>query len=146
MSISAIMAHKVITTTEDENLAVLRQLFISSKRQHIPVTDSSNRLIGIVSIKDYFKLLGPVEDAASDMTVGLFMQNRKVRQIMTSPVITITSDVSLKAAAALLVANNIGCLPVVDKQQHLLGIVSWKDIMRAALGRAGQDSRSETVS
>ncbi|MDX3774983.1 CBS domain-containing protein [Chromatiaceae bacterium AAb-1] len=139
MTITAIMAHKVLTTTADENLSKLRHLFIESGHQHIPVTDSSNRLIGIVSVKDYFKALGPLEDSASDMTAGLFIQSRKVRHIMTTPVITITGDISLKAAASLLVKHDIGCLPVVNSHQHLLGLVSWKDIMRAALIRVTQE-------
>ncbi|GAB58099.1 CBS domain-containing protein [Rheinheimera nanhaiensis] len=135
MSISHIMTHrnKLVTTTADASLASLRDVFAKARFQHVPVTDASNRLVGIVSVKDYFRELSPVMDAATDPAVGLFIRSRKVLQVMVSPVITITEQTTVKQAAALLLQHNISCLPVVDEQKHLLGIVSWKDILRAAL-------------
>lgn len=135
MSISHIMTHrnKLVTTTADASLASLRDVFAKARFQHVPVTDASNRLVGIVSVKDYFRELSPVMDAATDPAIGLFIRSRKVHQVMVSPVITITEQSTVKQAAALLLQHNISCLPVVDEQKHLLGIVSWKDILRAAL-------------
>lgn len=138
MSISHIMTHrnKLVTTTADASLASLRDVFAKARFQHVPVTDASNRLVGIVSVKDYFRELSPVMDAATDPAIGLFIRSRKVHQVMVSPVITITEQSTVKQAAALLLQHNISCLPVVDEQKHLLGIVSWKDILRAALSKA----------
>lgn len=138
MSISHIMTHrnKLVTTTADASLASLRDVFAKARFQHVPVTDASNRLVGIVSVKDYFSELSPVMDAATDPAIGLFIRSRKVHQVMVSPVITITEQSTVKQAAALLLQHNISCLPVVDEQKHLLGIVSWKDILRAALSKS----------
>ncbi|MEW5681387.1 MAG: CBS domain-containing protein [Pseudomonadota bacterium] len=135
MSISHIMTHrnKLVTTTADASLASLRDVFAKARFQHVPVTDASNRLVGIVSVKDYFRELSPVMDSATDPAIGLFIRSRKVHQVMVSPVITITEQSTVKQAAALLLQHNISCLPVVNEQKHLLGIVSWKDILRAAL-------------
>lgn len=135
MSIAHIMTHRnrLLTTMADASLASLREVFAKARFQHVPVTDSSNRLVGIVSVKDYFRELSPIMDAATDPAVGLFIRSRKVHQVMVSPVITITEHSTVKQAAALLLQHNISCLPVVDEQKHLLGIVSWKDILRAAL-------------
>lgn len=130
MSLASIMSKKVRVTTEDATLASLRTLFTEARFQHVPVIDSMHRLVGIVSVKDYFKALSPVMDSASESTVDLYMQSRKVRQVMTSPVISVSQDIGILQAAALLVERNISCLPVVDSQQRLIGIVSWKDIMR----------------
>ncbi|MEO3878617.1 CBS domain-containing protein [Rheinheimera fenheensis] len=137
MSISHIMTHrnKLVTTTADASLASLRDVFAKARFQHVPVTDASNRLVGIVSVKDYFRELSPVMDSATDPAIGLFIRSRKVHQVMVSPVITITEQTTVKQAAALLLQHNISCLPVVDEQKHLLGIVSWKDILRAALSK-----------
>lgn len=130
MSLAAIMTKKVRVTTEDATLASLRTLFIDAKFQHVPVINNMHQLVGIVSVKDYFKALSPVMDSASEHTVELYMQSRKVRQVMSSPVISVSQDLGILQAAALLVERNISCLPVVDVQQRLIGIVSWKDIMR----------------
>jgi acetoin utilization protein AcuB len=143
MSLAAIMTKKVRVTTEDATLASLRTLFIDAKFQHVPVINSLHQLVGIVSVKDYFKALSPVMDSASEHTVELYMQNRKVRQVMSSPVISVSQDLGILQAAALLVERNISCLPVVDIQQRLIGIVSWKDIMRRIV-QSQQKRRQKT--
>ncbi len=137
MSITHIMTHRnrLVTTMADASLASLREVFSQAKFQHVPVTDNSNRLVGIVSVKDYFRELSPVMDAASEPALNLFVRSRKVHQVMVAPVISITESTSIKQAAALLLQHNISCLPVVDEHKHLLGLVSWKDILRAALGK-----------
>ncbi|MDP2713873.1 CBS domain-containing protein [Rheinheimera sp.] len=135
MSIAQIMTHRnrLITTAADASLASLRDVFAKARFQHVPVVDSSNRLVGIVSVKDYFRELSPVMDSATEPAIGLLIRSRKVHHVMVSPVITITETSTVKQAAALLLQHNISCLPVVDGQKHLLGLVSWKDILRAAL-------------
>lgn len=140
MSIAQIMTHrsKLVTTMADASLASLREIFAQARFQHVPVVDNSNRLVGIVSVKDYFRELSPVMDSASDPAISLFLRSRKVHQVMISPVITITEQTLIKQAAALLLQHNISCLPVTDAGKHLLGLVSWKDILRAALRKPEQ--------
>ncbi|WP_306520760.1 CBS domain-containing protein [Rheinheimera sp.] len=130
MAIADIMSKKVRVTTEDATLASLRTLFVDARFQHVPVIDSLHRLIGIVSVKDYYKVLSPIMDSASEQTTELFLQSRKVRHVMTTPVISVSQDCAVLTAAKLLLDRNISCLPVVDEQQRLIGIVSWKDILR----------------
>ncbi|MCH8538288.1 MAG: CBS domain-containing protein [Alkalimonas sp.] len=131
--IAAIMTRKVHTTSQDASLASLREVFSQARYQHLPVVDSSNRLLGIISVKDYFKALSPVMESAFETSVENYVQSRKVRHVMTSPVISVFEKTPIKEAAALLLDHNVGCLPVVDAEQRLLGIVSWKDILRFAL-------------
>jgi acetoin utilization protein AcuB len=135
MSIEAIMSKKVVVTTADASLASLRTVFTEAHFQHVPVVDSMQRVIGIVSVKDFYKALSPVADSASAQTAQLFENGRKVRSIMTSPVVCISPDTAVIAAATLLVERNISCLLVTNPQQKLLGIVSWKDIMRLIVQR-----------
>ncbi|KKO48850.1 transcriptional regulator [Arsukibacterium sp. MJ3] len=130
MSLLSIMTKKVQVTTGDASLASLRTLFIDAKFQHVPVVNSMQQPVGIVSVKDYFKTLSAVMDSASEHTIELYMQNRKVNQVMSSPVVSVQPDTSILQAANILVDRNISCLLVVDGQQRLIGIVSWKDIMR----------------
>ncbi|HEX6197123.1 MAG TPA: CBS domain-containing protein [Jiangellaceae bacterium] len=55
------------------------------------------------------------------------------REIMTSPVVTVESDLPIKEAARLLDKNDITSLPVVDDQQRLVGIVSEADLLRGEI-------------
>jgi len=141
MQVSAIMTRKLTMVDPDMSLSVLKDIFNQSKFQHVPVVDASRRLVGIVSVKDYFKALAPVMDAASEKTLDIFVTSRKIKHVMTSPVIAVPEDYPVVKAAALLLKHNIGCLSVTDLDNLAIGIVSWKDIMRVVVLQAARKSR-----
>ena len=113
MSIEAIMTKKVVVTTVDASLASLRKVFTEAHFQYVPVVDSMQRVVGIVSVKDFYKAISPVADSASPQTAELFENGRKVRSIMTSPVVCIGPETPVISAATLLVERNISCLLAV---------------------------------
>jgi CBS domain-containing protein len=53
----------------------------------------------------------------------------KVGDVMTGEVVTVPPGASLKEAARLLVEHRISGLPVVDNQNHVLGVVSEADVL-----------------
>lgn len=53
----------------------------------------------------------------------------KVGDVMTREVVTVPPGASLKEAARLLVEHRISGLPVVDNQDHVLGVVSEADVL-----------------
>ncbi len=135
MSVAAVMTRQVVTVPPEASLAALRKIFTEAHFQHVPVVDSMQRVVGIVSVKDFYKSFSPVADSASTQTTDIFLQGRKVRSIMTTPVVCIGPDTQLLKAAELLIERNISCLLVTDPQQKLLGIISWKDILRLIVQR-----------
>ncbi|HSJ49253.1 MAG TPA: CBS domain-containing protein [Gammaproteobacteria bacterium] len=54
-----------------------------------------------------------------------------VSQLMTTPVTTVRADCSLAEAAHLLVEKRISGLPVVDREDRLIGLVTEADFLRA---------------
>ncbi len=48
---------------------------------------------------------------------------------MTRHPITVTPDESADIAARYMLFNHISSLPVVDEAEHLLGILTWKDLL-----------------
>lgn len=57
----------------------------------------------------------------------------KASEIMTSPVLTVTRDVPAREAVALLAAQNITSLPVVDDDGDVIGIISEVDLLRSRM-------------
>ncbi|MFC4783414.1 CBS domain-containing protein [Nocardioides sp. MAHUQ-72] len=53
-----------------------------------------------------------------------------VRELMSSPAVTVPPDASVKEAARLLTEHGITALPVVDEQGVLVGVVSEADVLR----------------
>ncbi|MFD8496086.1 HPP family protein [Amycolatopsis sp. NPDC059657] len=54
----------------------------------------------------------------------------RARDVMSSPVITVTPETSLKEAASLLSSHGFTALPVVDDDDQLIGIVTEADLIR----------------
>lgn len=63
------------------------------------------------------------------------MSDCLVKENMTSPVISISSDSSLSEARKIMTAKKIRRLPVVDNEK-LVGIVSFTDVLEAKLASA----------
>jgi IMP dehydrogenase len=83
----------------------------------IPVVDENNYLVGIVTNRD------------------LRFERRfdkKIDEVMTSKnLVTTHQQTDLAAAAQILQENKIEKLPVVDSENHLVGLITYKDITKA---------------
>ena len=83
----------------------------------IPVVDDDNRLVGIVTNRDLrFQTDG----------------DRLIDEVMTSDNLIVThQQTNLENASSILLKHKIEKLPVVDDQNHLLGLITYKDITKA---------------
>jgi CBS-domain-containing membrane protein len=61
------------------------------------------------------------------------------REVMTSPVVSIGPEASVKEAVRLLDRHDITALPVIDDRDRLVGIVSEADVL---LGEVSPDPRA----
>ncbi len=55
----------------------------------------------------------------------------KIEQRMTTNLVTTNLDMSIQDAQDLMNSSKVSCLPVLDSNWHLVGIISDKDILRA---------------
>lgn len=65
-------------------------------------------------------------------------------EVMTKEVETIHEDETVDAAARRLANENVGALPIVDKQKHIKGILTDRDIVVNVLAR-GRDPKTTRV-
>ncbi|MDE6879481.1 MAG: IMP dehydrogenase, partial [Odoribacter sp.] len=83
----------------------------------IPVVDNDNTLVGIVTNRD-LRFEGRMD--------------KQIKEVMTSErLITTTESTDLQKAAEILQQHKIEKLPVVDKNNKLIGLVTYKDITKA---------------
>lgn len=54
---------------------------------------------------------------------------KTVRDVMTSPVLSVRPETPIKEVARILVEHRISGLPVVDAKQHVVGVVSEGDLL-----------------
>ncbi len=80
----------------------------------VPITDANNKLVGILTNRD----LRFEED-----------DSRAIGEVMTSRnLVTAPEGTTLQEAKTLLAAHRIEKLPIVDKDFHLRGLITIKDI------------------
>jgi CBS domain-containing protein len=129
--VSDIMTREVVTVFEEENLTGLMEGMERYGVRHLPVVDGK-RLVGLVTHRDMLRvaastLLG--NRASVDDTLE---KQHFVSAIMRRDVATASPDMKLADAARTMREQKIGCLPVVDADGSLVGIVTATDFLRLA--------------
>ena len=85
----------------------------------------------MISDRDLLKALSPDIDTVRETTKDLATLNRKVHQIMTRKLVTLSERDTVKTAVLLFNQHRLSCLPVVDAASMPIGILTWRDIFKA---------------
>jgi acetoin utilization protein AcuB len=117
------MTPKPITVRPESDPLAAILLLKSGRFRHLPVVDTEGRLAGIVDRADLERFLS---QAGSP---GIAKRQHRVDQVMTRDVVTVPPDCPLEEAAALMVQNKIGSLPVLE-EGCVVGIVTETDIFK----------------
>lgn len=130
MRVEQIMHRDVITVGLDARVDTVRKLFEKHKFHHLLVVEK-NKLVGIVSDRDILKQLSPFLSTASELNRDRSTLEKRMHQIMTrTQLITVEEDTSIETAADMFVSDNISCLPVLSPEKEIIGIITWRDILK----------------
>jgi acetoin utilization protein AcuB len=132
MSVQQIMTEKIVTIELDDTLATIKEIFENLKFHHLLVIES-DKLIGVVSDRDLLKALSPNIGTMSETFNDLATLNKRAYQIMTRKPITLHPEAPIADAVRLFITHRVSCIPVVDKEFRPVGIVSWRDILKALI-------------
>jgi IMP dehydrogenase len=112
-----VMIFDPVVTSKDSTVADALNLMAENKIGGIPVVDKNRKLIGIVTNRDL-----------------RFEHNMKkpISEVMTSKnIISITQQTDLEHASDILQKHKIEKLPIVDENNKLIGLITYKDITKA---------------
>ncbi len=105
-----------ITLNEDALVKDAREIMHEYNIGGIPVVNKKNELVGILTNRDL-----RFEDN----------QQRPITEVMTSEnLITVTEFIDFEKAADILQKHRVEKLPVVDKHNRLVGLITYKDIIK----------------
>ena len=126
------------------------QLMVEQGFRRIPVVDpGTKRLRGIVTAYDLIDYLGGGEkfQIIQREHAGNFFKaiNEPVRHIMTFDVVSVLSSAKINDVIDLMVNSNVGCLPIVDKETRLRGIVTERDVIMIFRGIVSGTKVSELM-
>jgi acetoin utilization protein AcuB len=133
------MSSPAVSITPDTLLQDALKLMHERQFRRLPVVDDRDELIGIVSERDLLYASPPPTTLPGDQELDDLLSELRVQEIMTKEVITTVPDAFIEEAARLMTENKIGGLPVVDEDNHVVGVITETDVFRAfmKLYRAG---------
>lgn len=119
-TISDIVTRDVITLSPHHSLSDSVTLMAKHSFRHFLVVDSANRLLGVVSDRDILRVLARTTH----------WHATSVSQFMSREVISVKADTEISVAVAKMLSKRINCLPVVDDDNNLCGIITSTDLLK----------------
>ncbi|MBR4447162.1 homoserine O-acetyltransferase [Methanobrevibacter sp.] len=109
-----IMMEEIATIKETDNVQHAAKLMLDKHVTHIPVVSDDNRLIGIVT--------------SWDLSKSIANNSNHLKDIMTKNVKYCTADETIEDVARKMRKFDISCLPVVDEDMIVLGLITTDQI------------------
>lgn len=104
------------------------ELLQSLEIRHLPVIED-DELVGILSDRDLDGTRLPLDQASLDQ--AMVAGRRPVSEVMSTHVIAVSPEDSLREVVEAMLEHRVGAVPVVE-HGDVLGIVSYVDLLRAA--------------
>lgn len=128
MTVKDIMQTSVLRVSEDTSIKEVARIIFSTGISGAPVVNGK-KLVGIITEEDILSQVSSKQktntlDAVLDLSVG---------EIMNKQVTTISPDLPILEAEAIMLEKKFSRLPVVDSKGDLIGIVSQGDIFRQVI-------------
>jgi CBS domain-containing protein len=128
MQVRGMMSTDIQVVDRNDHLRMVEERMAAGQLRHLPVVDQG-ALVGLVTQRDLFKAAMSSAMGYGEKAHKAFLQSVRVKEIMVSPVVTVTPETSVAEAADMMMQRGLGCLPVVEREK-LVGIVTKTDLLR----------------
>ncbi len=129
MTVSSIMTRNVVQIGMDTSIQEIGRVFAEFGFHHVLVVDEG-ALMGVISDRDVLLAISPFVGAISELDRDRHTLHRRAHQVMTRHPVTVRPDTPVQEATRSMLTNGISCLPVLDEQGGVLGIITWRDLLR----------------
>lgn len=142
MKASDVMQRELITAKADMTIDDAVRLMVANRISGLPVVDAAGGVVGILSEGDLLRRTELGTEARTSTWIGWLAGQgraareyvrehaRKVGEVMTAPVITVTPQTALAEVVALMESRRIKRAPVVQNGR-LVGMLTRADLVRA---------------
>lgn len=133
LDVRSIMTPDPVRVTADDRLADAAARMVQRGVRHLPVVDGDDRVIGMLSDRDLRASLGDSRRWLDADEAERREQTLRVAHAMTQNPTTVTLAASPDDLVAIFLDDRVGAVPVVDAEEHLIGIVSYIDVLAATI-------------
>ena len=148
-----VMTATVVTVGPESRLDEAARLLRAHHISGMPVVDRARSVVGLLSEQDIVRALhratgvhsarglldlllesAPPKGDTMLEVCRRHLRNSRVREAMTSPVVSVARETPLEEAAHTMTSHRVKRLPVLDAHGALVGIVSRADLAHAVSG------------
>ncbi len=145
MKASDVMRRELITAKAEMTIDDAVHLMVVNRISGLPVVDSAGAVVGLISEGDLLRRTELGTEARTSSWIGWLAGQgraarayvrehaRKVGEVMTTPVITVTPETALADIVAIMESRHIKRVPVVENGR-LVGMLTRSDVIRALEG------------
>lgn len=121
-------------------------LMAENNIRHLPIVGDGKRLAGLIT-RERLAVKADMLGSLNVWEISRFLSDQRVRDLMikAKDVITITPERTVERAAAMMTEHKIGCLPVVEEGDLVVGIVTENDLLRSYQEMLGLPSEGVRV-
>lgn len=126
-----IMTRRLHDVAPGDSVAEARRMMEVNEVRHLPVVHRE-RLVGLLSERDVLRLASAELDhrGATERRLNALCERTDVEEVMVRDVVTVHPDTPISHAARLMIERKLGCLPVVDNDQHVVGIITMTEMLK----------------
>ena len=137
MTVDNIMSKKVVTVEMDDSLRVIKEIFDNTRFHHLLVIEDK-KLVGVISDRDLLKAISPHIGTMTETGRDTATLKKKAHQILTREPITLYPTANILDAVKIFNTHNISCIPIINSLKEPVGIVTWRDILKALEQKGGK--------
>jgi len=119
--VADIMTGKVVTLSPHHSFSEAANLMNDRYFRHCVVVDAHGQIVGVISDRDILRALARNPNS----------RTKSLDQIMTHNPVTVRRSTPIADAVSKIVSKRINCLPVVEEDGSVCGIVTSTDLLKS---------------
>jgi len=131
--VADLMTRQLIALEEHEPVANVEAGMQRFRFRHLPVVTKDNKLLGIITRQDLLRAFAGTHSPDGSGTEEVVTKDTEAGAIMTRGVLTTRPNTPIVSAGKALLQKKLGCLPVVEDDDTLVGIITESDFVRLAV-------------
>ena len=134
MLLKEIMTKDPVTLNIDESFCRVAQIFQEKDIRHLPIVNGQGLILGIISQRDLNRITSPKKGPNGEY---LYDPEELTKYVLKQHVIQKVSSLSpedtLEKAVAIMTEKKLGCMPIVNPDSKVIGIVTAIDLLKLFL-------------
>jgi CBS domain-containing protein len=144
MKVKDFMIKDVISVRPDGTIKEVMKTFVDKKIGGLPIVNDEGILKGIITdgdilraikpidrhIQDYFNLITYIEEQNMESRLSELAELPILRIAKTRGIVTVSPEDDMKQVVVILAKHHFKKLPVIDKGNKVVGVISRGDVIR----------------